>query len=252
MKCFAARDWDAMAEMLADGPSTDDRRRVVNAGIRHGRDAEIAKYRERPSTSGSRTATSAVIATRGERLALLRTHYSGIETEARQNDLLQIVEIDAEERIEANVVFDLDNIDAAFADLDARYLAGEAATHSHTWSVVTQTYAALNRRERPATTPDWMNSDHRRAIAFEPGELISCDPCLMGHRAGHQHPYRGRASPDKLGAVVTHTANATSQEGFDAEWRVSRSLHSRGRADQPRRVVRRGQTSTPRSPASTS
>ena len=39
---FAARDWDAMAEILADDISIDDRRRVVNAGIRHGRDAEIA------------------------------------------------------------------------------------------------------------------------------------------------------------------------------------------------------------------
>ena len=42
---FAARDWDAMAEMLADDISIDDRRRVVNAGIRHGRDAEIANMR---------------------------------------------------------------------------------------------------------------------------------------------------------------------------------------------------------------
>ena len=31
-----------MAEMLADDLSNDDRRRVVNAGIRDGRDAEIA------------------------------------------------------------------------------------------------------------------------------------------------------------------------------------------------------------------
>ena len=42
---FAARDWAAMAEMLADDISIDDRRRVVNAGLRHGRDAEIASMR---------------------------------------------------------------------------------------------------------------------------------------------------------------------------------------------------------------
>ena len=41
---FAARDWDAMAEMLADDTATDDRRPVVNAGIRHGRDAVIADH----------------------------------------------------------------------------------------------------------------------------------------------------------------------------------------------------------------
>ena len=42
---FAARDWDAMAEILADDVSMDDRRHVVNAGVRHGRDAEIASQR---------------------------------------------------------------------------------------------------------------------------------------------------------------------------------------------------------------
>ena len=76
--------------------------------------------------------------------------------------LLAIVEIDADERIVAVVVFDLDDIDAAFEELDARYLAGEAAAHAHTWSVIAEAYAALNRRELPATTPDLVNIDHRR------------------------------------------------------------------------------------------
>src|SRR5262249_14847353 len=30
--CFAARDWNAMAELLSDDFSTEDRRRVVNSG----------------------------------------------------------------------------------------------------------------------------------------------------------------------------------------------------------------------------
>ena len=34
MACFAVRDWDDFAEMLADDISVEDRRRVVNAGIR--------------------------------------------------------------------------------------------------------------------------------------------------------------------------------------------------------------------------
>jgi hypothetical protein len=42
---FAARDWDALAKVLADDILVDDRRRVVNAGIKHGRDAEIANLR---------------------------------------------------------------------------------------------------------------------------------------------------------------------------------------------------------------
>ena len=66
------------------------------------------------------------------------------------------------------VVFDPDEIDAAFEELDARYLAGEAAAHAHTWAVVAQAYAAFNRGELPATTPDCVNIDHRRGIAVRP------------------------------------------------------------------------------------
>ena len=63
--------------------------------------------------------------------------------------LLSIVEIDADERIGAVVMFDLDDFDAAIAELDARYLAGEAAAHAHTWSVIARAYAAFNRHELP-------------------------------------------------------------------------------------------------------
>ncbi len=73
----------------------------------------------------------------------------------------------------AAVLFDLDDIDAAFEELDARYLAGEAAAHAHTWSVITETYAALNRHEFPLTTADWVLIDHRRGTPFAPGDLIT-------------------------------------------------------------------------------
>ncbi len=135
---FAARDWDAMAEMLADDFSSDDRRRVVNAGIRHGRDAEIAKHPGDRRPVGSRHVTSDVIATRGEHLVLTRDRYSRVATKVPRRSSpmsLSIVEIDADERIAAIVTFDLDDFDAAIAELDARYLAGEAAAHAHTWSV---------------------------------------------------------------------------------------------------------------------
>ena len=72
--------------------------------------------------------------------------------------MLSVVEIDADERIVARVAFDPDDIDAAFEELDARYLAGEAAPYAHTWSVIAEAYAAFNRHELPATTPDWVQS----------------------------------------------------------------------------------------------
>src|SRR5260370_421033 len=75
------------------------------------------------------------------------------------------------DRIVARVAFDPDEIDAAFEELEARYLVGEGAAHAHAWSVITKSYAATNRHELPPTTPDWENVDHRRAIGFAPGDL---------------------------------------------------------------------------------
>ena len=86
--------------------------------------------------------------------------------------MLGLVEIDTDERIVAIVIFDLEDFDAAIAELDARYLAGEAAAHAHTWSVIAGGHAALNRHELPPTTPDCVNIDHRRGAAFAPGDLI--------------------------------------------------------------------------------
>ena len=127
--------------------------------------------------------TSTDIATRGDRLLLFRVGFLDRDQrpDAFRTEVLCILEIDAEERIVASVSFDLDDIDAAFEELDARYLAGEAARHAHTWSVISLAYTAMNRHELPATTPDWVNIDHRRGIAFAPGQataylLASHDP----------------------------------------------------------------------------
>ena len=77
-----------------------------------------------------------VIAIRGERLVLARVRISAATPRRFNDDALNVVEIDTDDRIAAVVVFDLDDFDAAIAELDARYLAGEAAAHAHTWSVV--------------------------------------------------------------------------------------------------------------------
>ena len=167
---FAARDWDAMAEILADDFSIDDRRRVVNIGIRRGRDVEIANMRA-AAEIGAKAFTFVVIATRGKRLALSRIRASGRDQRPRG---LPYRRRSASWRSTpttgsaARVAFDLDDIDAAFEELDARYLAGEAAPHAHTWSLVARDYAAFNRHEFPPAAPDWVNIDHRRGTHSSP------------------------------------------------------------------------------------
>jgi class 3 adenylate cyclase len=214
------RDWDAMAELLADDFCSDDRRGVVGAGIQHGRDAHMADMRTIVDLWITNV-SSTIIATRGERLVLMRTHFSGSDQGpgAFLTEVFGLVEIDTDERIVAIVSFDLDDIAAAIQELDARYLAGEAAGHAHTWSAITGAYAAIDRRDMPSTTTDFEDEDHRRGAAFERGSMI--EYLRAGWDLGHEIHFCIEATHrlSDLGAVVTHTGRGTSPEGFDAEWR---------------------------------
>src|SRR3978361_2389680 len=121
-------------------------------------------------TLGTRTD---VVATRGERLALGRTRVSGDGQwpDVVGVEVLNVVEVDAEDRIPAGVAFDPEDVDAAFAERESRYLAGEAAAHAHTWSVILRTYAELGGHAVPQVAPGCARIDHRRGIAFAPGDL---------------------------------------------------------------------------------
>lgn len=214
---FRKRDWAQMAEMLADDVFVDDRRRVVNVGARHGRDAEMANARA-TAEIGVADVIPSTIATRGDRLVLHGISGSVSDWPENMQDLMiDMVEVDTEGRIAARLSFDPDDLDAAFAELDARYLAGEAAPHADTWSVVAEAYAALDRHEMPVTTPDWVNIDRQRLAIMEPGDAAS-------HRRA-----AWEVLPDfgirivavnrltDLGAVVTWFARGTSQQGFEME-----------------------------------
>jgi DNA-binding SARP family transcriptional activator len=217
--CIAAGDWNAASETLADDIAIDDRRRVVNAGIQYGRDATIANLRGAIDL-GLTNISPIVTATRGDRLELCRTCLRGQDgPDAFRMEFCSVHEIDADERIVARVVFDPDDIDAAFEELDARYLAGEAAVHSHTWSAITQAYAALNRRELPPTTPDWVNIDHRRAIAFAPGDMAAYIRVGRDVTPGTRLYIETVHRLSSLGVVVTQVMKGASEDGFEAEWR---------------------------------
>ena len=214
----AVGDWHAVAQITADNVSVDDRRRVVNAGVLHGRDANIKDAQATADVGFTMTMVGA-IATRGERLALLRVRVSGRDPEAIQNDALNIVEIDADERIVGDVVFDLEDFDSAIAELDARYIVGEAAPYAHTWAVIMAGHDALNRHELPPMTSDCVSIDHRRAAAFGPGEIT--EYFRAGRDLGQDiHTYVEVVHRlSELGAVCTHVGHGVSREGFEAEWR---------------------------------
>ncbi len=112
-----------------------------------------------------------------------------------------------------------DDIDAAFEELDARYLAGEAAPYANTWTAVAGAYVAFNRHEIPAA-PDWVNVDHRRGTTVGPGDMAANIQATWDVAPNIRRSIEAVHRLDNLGAVVTHTAHGTSREGFDAEWRL--------------------------------
>jgi hypothetical protein len=218
---FAAGDWDAMAALLADNYSLDDRRRVVGAGIRDGRDAQIVDMRAIAEVWMTDVA-STVIAIRGEHLVLQRVRHSDSDQEsgAFHTDALVVGAVNDERRIVGAVAFDPDDIDAAFEELEARYLAGEAAAHAQTWSVVSRIYAGFNRHELPATTPDWIYVDHRPLMTIEPSDVSGYFGSLWEITPDISIYLVAVHRLSDLGAVVTMTARGMSPEGFYAEWRM--------------------------------
>lgn len=223
--CFAAREWAALTETLADDLCSDDRRRVVNGGIRCGRDTNIADMRA-VADVGVTNIPATPIATRGQHLALVRSRLSGPDQspEAYHNEVLHVVETNADNRIAMAVVFDGDDTDAAFAELDARYLAGEAAAHAYTWSVITGTYAAFNRHE----FVDWVVVDHRRGALFSSSDLPATVRAHWDVTPDLSIRIESVHQLSNWGAVITHMATGTSPDGFDAEWRMIQVLTVEG------------------------
>ena len=120
----------------------------------------------------------------------------------------------------ARVAFEPDDVDAAFEELDARYIAGEAAAYARPWSVIAALYAGFNRRELPATTPDWTYIDHRPLVGLKAKQLSASIDALWEQTSDISIYMESVHRLNSLGAVVTHTARGISRDDFDAEWRM--------------------------------
>jgi hypothetical protein len=161
------------------------------------------------------------IAIRGSRLLLTRDCWRDADAPDQPItvEVLTVMEVNDDGLIHDTVSFDPNDIDAAFEELDARYLVGEAAAHEHTWSFISRAYAAFNRHELPPTTPDWVNVDHRRGIAFAPGDMTAYIRAGMDLAPDTRIYIETVHRLNSLGAVITQVLTGTSHDGFDAEWR---------------------------------
>jgi ketosteroid isomerase-like protein len=117
MDAFRRRDWSAYDELLAPDVITEDRRPLFRA-VARGRAATVAAEQAIAATGVVDVATE-WIAIRGERLSLARHVVSGSQYEV---EFLCLAEIDDEGRGAFHVVFEMDDLDDAFDELDERFM----------------------------------------------------------------------------------------------------------------------------------
>ena len=199
---------------------------------------------------GITNVTSTVIATRGERLALTRTRYSGRDQgpEAFRTDALpssRSTPTSGSRRSSVRPRRHRRRLRRARCPVPRRR-SGRPRAHvvGHR-----QDYAAFNRHELPRRA-DWVTIDHRRLATFESSDLTATIRAMWDLTPDLSIHIEAVHRLSDFGAVVTHAAHGTSQEGFDAEWRKIDLSRSKATGSTVAKSSTR-QTSTPRSPDST-
>src|SRR5262249_18309739 len=125
MDAWEAHDWERVAAAFAPGFRLMDRRRMLR--IELDRDGWLDNLRYLFDMHSSRF-TSQLLAARGDRLALVRVLWQGAHGDAGFRRVGDLVVHEFDDRGDCVVVvgFDPDALDAAYAELDRRYAAGEA------------------------------------------------------------------------------------------------------------------------------
>ena len=145
---WAARDWKRLAQLFPAGGRYVDRKRMTQTGDLD-RGQQLEWMRPLFEMRSSRL-VQAMLATRGDRLALSRERVEVADRDIGPSEIgsLGIIEVDAHGERVATIRFDPEDVDAAYAELDARYHAGEAAPHA-------TVAAGMQEFKRAFTERDW-------------------------------------------------------------------------------------------------
>jgi hypothetical protein len=162
-RSWDARDWEGVVGHWAPSPRVIDRRSLT--GVDLGGGDVLDNLRVIYDQPGSRWQQD-VLATRGERLALVRWRWLMSKSEAvlAEVEYLAVVEVDAAGRQTLSSTFDPGDLDAAYEELDRRYFAGEASGARATAAFRAVQEAALARdwdRLGSLFAPDFAVEDHR-------------------------------------------------------------------------------------------
>ncbi|MFN2375302.1 MAG: AAA family ATPase [Candidatus Binatia bacterium] len=168
---FHSRDWADIEALAAPDLVFDERRRLTRNTC--GREVWLEQFRVLFDVPAS-VFTSVLRATRGERLALNLHRFEGQAAYGggplEMEDHLALHEVDADGRIRRIVLFDLEDEEAAHAELDALWQAGsEAARCPVAARHVASTYDAIEARDWKRYTGHFaptVNVRDRRLVGF--------------------------------------------------------------------------------------
>jgi hypothetical protein len=168
-RAWAARDWPAIEALHAAGFRISDRRHLMRLELE--REAALRSlalvFRADEARLGSRFAQNRLLATRGERLVLqaasVEATYEGGGPIV--GEFLLLVEVDADGQRTTALYFDRDDEPAAYAELDARFEAGEGAQHPAMLRTLRAFRRGFDTRDFEAIgallQPDLVVNDHR-------------------------------------------------------------------------------------------
>ena len=163
-RAWESRDWQRYAALHAASLRVIDRRKLVQLEL--DRDQFLDSYRQAFDFSASMLRCE-VLATRGRRHTLLRNrwHFAHGDVGPSEIERLSVSEVDDRGLVVRIVTFDVDDIDAAYAELDDSYAAGEAREHGvvvATARAFARAFAARDWQALVATfREDVLVEDHR-------------------------------------------------------------------------------------------
>ncbi len=117
--------WDEVAQLLAPSVSLESRRKIVGFARLDVPSNQWPEDMRRYLETGIVRYHQTALAVRGDRFALFRLELgtADLSSGAPQDEELQVVGLDEEGRIALQVKFDVEDIDAALAELDAQHTA---------------------------------------------------------------------------------------------------------------------------------
>jgi hypothetical protein len=161
IEAWRARDWVAFRALASPNFTFEDRgRKALVTG-----DVETWITNASFIPPGSAGSESELLGTAGDRLALGRTLWRGeLGGGPVEREHLRLTELDAEGRTRAVLWFDLEDRAAAFEEMHARFVAGEAGG-DEAQAVIATIFRAFHRRDWEAwqrhLTPDFVLHDRR-------------------------------------------------------------------------------------------